>query len=720
MRGLFLNFMFAAVAAAAPSQDAGADYSLWRKRAAASGYEIYYSPGAGNAILAKRLADYFAEREGRSSLIFEIGKNGAAAPGKTTIPVLIGKFTDPEIREQLQNASGSRMDPRMASAQGKAGDVVSFFIEKDGRPLLAFLSNDEKAFAAALNKSSRDPAMLLFPERPGTATLIGGEIERPYHDAGKKILQLGAFTYYAAEEGIGEAEVQKLDRALGACLARFYNFAGRDVVAPMSVVLYKNLDTKIQATGERTLASSQFLARRIDALYDESYFSNVARETARIALLSKYGLFTNGFAESGIVEWLVDETSHAGEWNLPFEDITDPMHRGLRSPTLLARADAELTRSAVAAFGATEWLQITSTGDASANPKFRELLTKNPPPAARVSAAPRRPSPLPIKGFIILQKEGGREANLQFSNAVAQTKAAGANAVLLTAYREPGKRTRGFVDLQCSDDELLWRAGECRRAGMLPIFRTIWLGVRAGGWVGEPFTLASSDWSQYYEDILQIMLHDAALAERMECPWWFFATELRGATGIVDYEPWWHTTISELRKLYHGGLSYAASWDLVPVKNKDATSRSVPLAEFEILTFWKDLDAVSATGFIPLSIERDASDEQINAGAADFARRLEIVAKREGKPLLLAEAGFSATDQSYQFPWRGRGGESTAGQARAYEAFLKYLINKDWFSGILLNGFSADPAADGPRAFSVNSRFAMKYIDDFFSKLKPK
>ncbi|MBI3819573.1 MAG: hypothetical protein HY286_12840 [Planctomycetes bacterium] len=618
-----------------------ADYGLWRARAAASDYEIYYSARGSTESLAKRLAELLQNSD-HKKVTLRIAAADAGPPSASTVRILFGSAADDAIARELRGGAGGRIDSKMANAVAGERDALSFFTEIGGRPVLGLLANDEAALAACLNKAARDREFLLFPDRPGAGVFRGGECARAWSALTPATRENGIFYFVEADGEIADADYELLKSGAERALVDFYDLAGRFEMQPVTVVLYHHLDAKIRATGERRIASSQLLARRVDAVYSPGFIHDICREIARVASFGQFG--------------------------------------------------------------------------AAANPTFEQEVENRA--AARAAAPPaqwRDRARLPMKAFMILLDETAPDANIQFESALPELKAAGANAILLTSIREPGG-----IDGAAADDTLRWRAQECRRAGFYVMLGSRWLGQRNGAWIGEPFTLPEHDWNRYFEDIKKTMLHDAALAEELQCAWWFFGTELRGATSVPGYESWWRVAIGDMRKLYHGGLAYASSWDLVPRRSSDPSNPPPLKAEFEILPFWKDLDAVAVTGYIPLSVNDGAGDELLDGGSADFARRLEEVARREGKPLMLAEIGYDATESSYRFPWRGRGEASAIGQSRAYGAFLKYLTDKDWLAGCVINGYAPDDVRAPGRSRSVKNRGSLSLIKDFFLKIRAK
>lgn len=699
------------------------DYALWRRRRAAKNYEIYHSSGESFRNMARRVADWLVESAGVHCAISDVTTAPRPIAGRDdTVPVFIGKFTDDEILGRFSKGVRGQLDPLAQLGATREHDVLSLFVEMNGRPMLALLSSDEKSLAAAVASAAARPELPLFPERPGSALRVDGDGNTRLPDLSAASDSSGPIYYHCQGFVASEREMAPLQEYLRNVLLRLHAVAGRFDVPPIDLVLYKSPDMKIAVTGSRDLASARLAIRRVDACLGPELYNSIGREIARIVIFQKLGVSGDSWISEGIVEGACEDFP-AGTFEFPAAAIANPELRAQQPPRLRARAAAEWLKQIIEKHGENYISQALSRADGfEMIQKAAEEEWLKPAKAVAVS---RMPLPRllpggPLKAFYLLQDSGAAGANAAFLAAIQQIKDAGGNAVVLTAARTPGARASGFVDLQCSDDELVWRAAECRRAGLFVILRTTWLGQRFGGWVGEPFTTPFTEMDHYYSDIEAVMLHDAALAREMGCGWFFLASELRGASCFPGRAEWWKTTIKKVRDLYPLGLTYAASFEPVPTGDMELTKNGTLTGEYELVPFWTLLDAVAVTGTIPLAIRADAREDTIRAGAADFARRVESVAARTGRSLILAQVGYTATEFAWMSPWRGRGEADNQAQALAFNAFLSQFTEKPWLLGVCIRGIAADPASAGSRGSSVQSRPAMAVVREFFSKFNKK
>jgi len=153
------------------------------------------------------------------------------------------------------------------------------------------------------------------------------------------------------------------------------------------------------------------------------------------------------------------------------------------------------------------------------------------------------------------------------------------------------------------------------------------------------------------------MLHYALMAERHDVEVLSIGTELVEATRNHDTE--WRRLIERVRSVYDGALVYAANWG----------------DEAERLSFGDALDAVGIDSYYPLHSSPEATDAELRTGAEAVADRIQAVAERTGRPVLLTEMGFPNTEGAWAHPHEKREEkpERPAHQARAIRALTAAL-----------------------------------------------
>ena len=103
-----------------------------------------------------------------------------------------------------------------------------------------------------------------------------------------------------------------------------------------------------------------------------------------------------------------------------------------------------------------------------------------------------------------------------------------------------------------------------------------------------------------------------------------FSTEL----SRTESRPEWRQLIAKVRTIYHGRILYAANFDA-----------------FERTPFWDALDAIGIDAYFPLSGDRHASDRALQGGAREVVARIDAVASKWKRPVILTELGYPSTPE---------------------------------------------------------------------------
>ena len=243
---------------------------------------------------------------------------------------------------------------------------------------------------------------------------------------------------------------------------------------------------------------------------------------------------------------------------------------------------------------------------------------------------------------------------------------AGADWVALTPFasladpRVPalGNSTDSGPDGE-SDEAVCEAAARAHALGL-----RVWLKpqVWTRGWEGA-LVFSPAGWRQFFDGYEEILVHWALLADREDLDGLFIGQELASSTA-ADPERW-RAMIGRVRGVYKGPLSYCANWD-----------------EAARVPFWDALDLIGVSFFAPLSDQPTHDPARLKAGADKALTALRDVARRAGRPVLVAELGYPPTVNAALRPWDGTTATADAELQRlCFETAIAAMDPHEWLAG---------------------------------------
>lgn len=180
----------------------------------------------------------------------------------------------------------------------------------------------------------------------------------------------------------------------------------------------------------------------------------------------------------------------------------------------------------------------------------------------------------------------------------------------------------------------------------------LWVHPGYPGDLEYPVAGDREEWFKQYQAYIE---HQAGLAVRIRADVFSVGVELQ---KLTIYEQPWRKIIAGVRKIYPGPLTYGATQG----------------PEFEGIKFWDALDYIGLNNYYPLPDD---------LSAVGIAAKVESVAKKYGRPVLLTETGFSSYESPHREPWSEAPRRlAPADQARCYEAIFNAFYGKPWLEGI--------------------------------------
>ena len=312
------------------------------------------------------------------------------------------------------------------------------------------------------------------------------------------------------------------------------------------------------------------------------------------------------------------------------------------------------------------------------------------PAAAAGAAAVAAPDSTRLRGVSWVGGDSVTDAELAPLAAdhvtwLAQTPFGWQDGVATPAVRTRSAADRHFGYWGESDRGLTSTARLARRRGIRTLLKPhLWVRGSSSGWAGDVEMTTPADWTAWFASYTAFILHYARLAETEHLGLLCIGTELVQATE-PDHEAAWRTLIRQVRRVYHGPITYAANYD-----------------EYQQIRFWDALDYIGVQAYFPLCARPVPTLETLEAGWQPHLRALARLQRRVGKPVIFTEVGYKATADAATEPWKWPA-RSPAGppadeatQARCYEALFRATWGLPWLKGMFIWKWYPGLAADGP------------------------
>jgi len=207
----------------------------------------------------------------------------------------------------------------------------------------------------------------------------------------------------------------------------------------------------------------------------------------------------------------------------------------------------------------------------------------------------------------------------------------------------------------------------------------IW--VWRGEFTGNINMTTEEDWKYLEDSYAKFIMDYAKLAEETDVEIFCIGTELE---NFIDKRPnYWKTLISQVKKVYHGKLTYAANWN-----------------EYHKTPFWSDLDYIGIDGYFPISDLKTPSVEDCKTGLLPWKTEMKAFYSTLNKPVLFTEFGYRSVDFTAKQPWRSDVEMDVVNlnaQTNATQAFFDSFWNEDWIAGgFIWKWFHDNESVGGP------------------------
>jgi hypothetical protein len=320
-----------------------------------------------------------------------------------------------------------------------------------------------------------------------------------------------------------------------------------------------------------------------------------------------------------------------------------------------------------------------------------------------------------VRGITVGPIENGYHPGVGYGSAaydrtLGEARAMGATWVAITPFGRVASLAGTGVDLTFEAPFARNRADVARAVRMahargLRVMLVPHLWVESGEWRALIDPKTDEGWARWSESYGRFALAWAAVAEETGAEMFSVGVELRSWV-TTPRAPSFARVIDDVRRAYHGLITYSANWDDV--------DRTVVLG---------DLDVIGVNAFYPLADTPGAPEARLAEGGRDIQQKIHALADAWHKPVLFTEIGYTTRPDPAVRPWEWPDAMSgvkvdEAAQAAAYRALVAPLLGEPDFAGFFVWRVYADPddtSQEAPWGFSPRGKLAELVMRDAFA-----
>ncbi|MFQ5652570.1 MAG: hypothetical protein ACE5IY_21770 [bacterium] len=543
-----------------------------------------------------------------------------------------------------------------------------------------------------------------FEQKKGGPWTIDYKTSRNYLESNDMVWESKHFAFQFHGEPPATTDLQRLAEKYE---ERFEALRSRLRQSPsgegtkLRVHLYESIEDKGLRTGNTDLSHADHRRQEVHAVFNDDlrgtdFFATARLMVKRWAGETKSAALADGLAISFTREWgklgyrfwakKFYDTGHANALN----DLLDSNIYRKESYLFMWPLAGSFVDFLVEKLGWSKFLQVYQAWPAAGVPQgdlnganmavleqgWHEFLANLPPVSGRPVLGSGKHEPRVFQKGFCYAHEGYQIYNGYLSRkseqSLAKLRALGTDWISITPFGYLDDRNKpAYLHYSSgagseNDESVVTAFLAAKKLGMRSMLKPHVL-MRSGhfGWPGEVKMKSEADWRAFFKYYTSWIRHYALLAEMYGIDMFCIGTELVHTTDGHDRE--WRAVVRKIRQIYSGPLVYAANWG----------------EEFEHITFWDELDYIGLNCYYPLSKQEAVTLDELKQGAARIAEKIERVASKFNKPVLLTEVGFTSTARNWQNPHERRRGSPAYfdDQVLCYRAMFETFWDRPWFYG---------------------------------------
>lgn len=291
---------------------------------------------------------------------------------------------------------------------------------------------------------------------------------------------------------------------------------------------------------------------------------------------------------------------------------------------------------------------------------------------------------------------------MDYGKCVDKIVELGADTVLFVvdSKQENGTSTRIFLDMRGEPTpeklgELIQYAhGKKLRVILMPL--VLLESPKGNEWRGVIHPDVWEDWWDSYREMLH---HYATVAEKNHAEVFVVGSELVSTESQIEE---WTRTIHQVRKDFHGQITYSANWD-----------------HYTTVPFWDQLDLMGMNSYYKLGKTNNASLNEIKGRWQEIQGAILGFQRKINKPVVMLEVGWCSMGNAVTEPWDYTQISVPLDlqiQKRLYEAYFESWWGKKGFGGFMIWAWT--PNASGPedRGYTPEGKPAEEVLRKWLAK----
>lgn len=227
------------------------------------------------------------------------------------------------------------------------------------------------------------------------------------------------------------------------------------------------------------------------------------------------------------------------------------------------------------------------------------------------------------------------------------------------------------------------------------------------GWPAEYDLKDDSTWVKWEKNYRAFIMAYVDIAVKEKVSIFCIGTEYR--TAALKREKFWRQLIADIRKVYTGKITYAANWD-----------------DYQLITFWGDLDYIGIDAYFPLSEESTPSFDSLARSWLKYKYDVENFAARYHRQVLFTEFGYRSIDKCAGRQWllpddyQYKGNANMTAQLNAYAVMFATWWKCDFFAGGFLWKWYGEEEAGGAdnNDYTPQQKVSASLIKKIYSQYK--